>query len=118
MRAAIVPAARRLAALDAVLDVLRARTLHLLGEKEKQKKHAYLYWSFYERQGGQAVRMGKWKAVQQPIHSAVRLYDLEKDVGEKTDLAGEQKEVVERAKKFMAEAHVPSERWKFPAKKN
>ena len=32
--------------------------------------------------------MGKWKAVQQPIATAIRLYDLDKDLGEKKDVAG------------------------------
>jgi arylsulfatase A len=36
----------------------------LLGEPERQQRHPYLYWEFYERQGGaQTVRMDQWKAV-------------------------------------------------------
>jgi arylsulfatase A-like enzyme len=89
----------------------------LLGQNDRQKQHHYLYWAFYERGAGQAVRMGKWKAVQQPIHTPIRLYDVEKDVGEKADLVDKEQEVVAQARQYMEEAYTPSERWKFPPKK-
>jgi arylsulfatase A-like enzyme len=86
----------------------------LLGKAVGQKQHDYLYWAFYERGGGQAVRMGKWKAVQQPISSPVRLYDLSADIGEEHDLATAHGDVVGRAVAAMKEAYRPSEEWKFP----
>jgi arylsulfatase A-like enzyme len=86
----------------------------LLGQSEKQKQHDYLYWAFYERGGAQAARIGRWKAVQQPYHSAVRLYDLEEDIGEETDLAASQPEVVAKLTAAMKAAYVPAENWKFP----
>jgi hypothetical protein len=73
-----------------------------------------LYWTFYERGGGQAARTGRWKAVQQPIHSSVRLYDLSKDIGEQRDLAAQQPEVVEKITATMKAAYTPHENWKFP----
>ena len=66
----------------------------LLGQPEKQKQHEYLYWTFYERGGGQATRVGDWKAIEQPMGSPVRLYNLAKDIGEEHDVAAEQPEVV------------------------
>lgn len=89
----------------------------LLGQSNKQKQHRYLYWAFYERGAGQAVRMGKWKAVQQPIHTPIRLYDVEKDIGEKTNLADKEQGVVAQTREYMEEAYTPSERWRFPPKK-
>ena len=86
----------------------------LVGEPAKQKQHDYLYWSFYERGGAQAIRQGKWKAVQQPFHVPVRLYDLSQDVGEEHDLASQQPEIVTRLKDLMQQAHAPSEHWRFP----
>jgi arylsulfatase A-like enzyme len=86
----------------------------LLGQREKQKQHESLYWAFYERGGAQALRMGKWKGVQQPIHAPIQLYDLDKDLGEQKDVAGQYPEVVARMKKLMEESYVPSARWKFP----
>jgi arylsulfatase A-like enzyme len=86
----------------------------LIGKAEQQKQHAALYWAFYERGGGQALRTGRWKAVQQPMSTPVRLYDLEADLGEKTDLAGKHPDVVADVKKRMQESYTPSERWRFP----
>jgi len=89
----------------------------LMGKPEEQKQHDYLYWAFYERGGAQAIRQGKWKAVQQPYHTPVRLYDLEKDIGEEHDLAASQGEIVARLSELMQQAYAPSDRWQFPAKK-
>ncbi len=89
----------------------------LLGQREKQKQHESLYWAFYERGGAQALRMGKWKAVQQPIHAPIQLYDLDKDLGEQQDVAAQYPEVVARMKKLMEESYVPSARWKLPEPK-
>jgi arylsulfatase A-like enzyme len=86
----------------------------LLGQPAKQKPHDYLYWTFYERGGGQAARMGSWKAVQQPYHSAVRLYNLEKDLGEQHDLAAQQPAVLAKLTAAMQAAYTPSDNWKFP----
>jgi arylsulfatase A-like enzyme len=88
----------------------------LLGHPEKQKKHEILFWAFYERGGARALRMGNWKAVQQPIKTPVRLYDLEKDIGETRNVAKENPEVVEKMTKIMDREYTPSEKWKFPLK--
>jgi arylsulfatase A-like enzyme len=89
----------------------------LLGRKEQQKPHQSLYWAFYEGGAAQAVRMGKWKAVEQPIGTPIQLYDLDEDLGEKADVAGKHPDVVAKAKKAMEESNRPSARWKFPPPK-
>jgi arylsulfatase A-like enzyme len=86
----------------------------LLGRGE-QKQHDHLYWAFYERGGAQAIRQGPWKAVQQPIHTPVRLYNLDKDLGEENDVAAEHPDLVAQLKTKMADAYEPSDRWTFPA---
>jgi arylsulfatase A-like enzyme len=86
----------------------------LLGDAEKQRQHNFLYWAFYERGGARAIRMGNWKAVQQPYHSAVRLYDLETDLGEQSDVAGQNPRLVEKLVALMDGAYAPSEDWRFP----
>ncbi|MCC9604698.1 arylsulfatase [Blastopirellula sp. JC732] len=86
-----------------------------------QKQHDYLYWAFYEGGGAQAVRLGDWKAIQQPINTPVRLYNLKNDLGEEHDLAADNPEKVAEMTKLMAAAYTPSDSWKFPepkAKKN
>jgi arylsulfatase A-like enzyme len=86
----------------------------LLGKSESQRAHDYLYWAFYERGGARALRKGHWKAVQQPIRSPVQLYDLERDLGEKNNLAAEHPDIVADLVKKMDQAYTPSEKWKFP----
>jgi arylsulfatase A-like enzyme len=86
----------------------------LLGKAEEQKQHEYLYWAFYERGGAQAARRANWKAVQQPYHSPVRLYDLSQDIGEEHDLAADHPQVVAQLTAAMQAAYEPSANWKFP----
>lgn len=85
----------------------------LLGQKDEQKQHDYLYWEFYEQGSRQAVRFGKWKAIRQPMLSGnVMLFDLSQDVGESNNLAPEHPDLVQRAIGYMDEAHVPDPKWK------
>jgi arylsulfatase A-like enzyme len=73
----------------------------LLGQDDKQQQHEYLFW----QQGGfLAVRTGRWKAHRTGAGEEMRLYDLETDVGEKKDVAGEHPDVVAAIGKMMAEA--------------
>src|SRR5262249_42784255 len=86
----------------------------LLGASSKQKEQEYLYWTFYERGGGQAIRAGNWKAVQQPMDSAVRLYDLSHDLGEERDVAPQQPEKTVKLQAMMKAAYAPHPNWKMP----
>ena len=86
----------------------------LLGQPDKQQQHDYLYWAFYERGGAQAARAGRWKAVQQPYHSPVRLYDLASDIGEERDVATAHPEIVAKLTESMRAAYRPNENWKLP----
>lgn len=87
----------------------------ILGRTDRQKKHDFLYWEFYERGSAQAVRMGDWKGVCRPFWGEVELYDLKRDLGETHDVAARHPEVVARIRAAMKEAHVPSPLWKVPA---
>ena len=86
----------------------------LSGQSDRQPQHESLYWAFYERRGARALRRGHWKAVQQPLRSAVRLYDLQRDLGEQTDLASAHPQRVEALTRLMDQAETPSPRWRFP----
>jgi arylsulfatase A-like enzyme len=87
----------------------------LMGDAEKQRQHDYLYWSFYERGGAEAVRIGKWKAIEQPKRSPLRLYDLSQDIGEEKNVAAEHADIVAKMKVAMQDAYVPDTNWRFPA---
>lgn len=66
--------------------------LPTLNGKGTQEKHAYLQWEYPEKNGQQAIRMGKWKAIRTNIknnpNAPVELYDLSIDINETSDLSG------------------------------
>jgi arylsulfatase len=78
----------------------------LEGRQGDQRDREYLYWEF---QGRQAVRMGKWKAYRTASDGAFELYDLEKDRGETFNLASEYQEEVARISQIMREARTESD---------
>jgi arylsulfatase A-like enzyme len=86
----------------------------LLGHSDQQRQHDDLFWAFYEGGGARALRRGKWKAVQQPIRTPIRLYDLDQDLDEQHDIAAEHAEVVADMQRRMDAAYAPSELWSFP----
>ncbi len=79
----------------------------LLGKKQAQ--HPYLYWEFASKGGKQAVRKGKWKAVRLNLlknaDARLELYDLENDLGETRDVAGQHPELVSEIAQIMAREH-------------
>ena len=85
--------------------------------KGQQLHHNFLFWAFYERGGARALRQQDWKLVQQPYHTAPRLYNLKDDLGETTDLAGKHPDLVKRLVGLMDESYRPADRWKFPQKR-
>lgn len=87
----------------------------LVGDGSHQSNHAYLYWEFYEGGSKQAVRVGRWKGVIRPLGSQlVELFDLEKDLGETTNVAASHPQIVKQILAIAREAHVPSPRWRVP----
>lgn len=89
----------------------------LLGSKDDQKNHPYLYWEFHEKGGRQAIRKGKWKAVKYNVfdaeNSPLQLYDLSQDISEQRNLADEHPELVKEMEQLFAEARTPSEVFTF-----
>ena len=88
-----LPTACELAGIEPPEDIDGISYLpELLGRTAAQKKHEYFYWI-------RAVRVGKWK-----LHPRGRnryaLYDLDNDIAEKHDLAGEMPDVVARCAKY------------------
>lgn len=88
----------------------------ILGQRERQREHEYLYWEFYERGSAQAVRLGNWKGVRKPMLSGqMELYNLAEDPGEQHNVATQHPEIVRRIEARMQEAHVPSPLWQVPS---
>ncbi len=83
----------------------------LKGQLNKQKKHKYLYWEFYELGGRQAVVAGHFKAVKLNVRTAnpkpTELYDLRLNPEERPDVADLYPEKVKELEAYIEEAHEP-----------
>lgn len=80
----------------------------LLNNDKKQKIHDYLYWEYPEYNGQVAVRIGKWKILWKNIkkgNKEIELYNLEEDLAETTNVAGNHPEIVEKLYQIIKEAH-------------
>ena len=77
----------------------------LQGREADQKRREYLYWEF---QGKQVVRMGSWKGIRNAATGAFELYDLGKDIGEKTNVAAAHPDIVSRLEGIMRTARTES----------
>lgn len=80
----------------------------LLGKQQPQ--HEFLYWEFYEGGFKQSVRMGPWKGVRRGF-GPLELYNVNDEIGERSNVAPQHPEVVAKIKSHMQSAHVPSKRW-------
>jgi len=106
--------------LPTICDIARVQTpqsidgisiLPTLLGSEGQKQHKYLYWEFPAYGMQQAIRVGNWKAVRAGVDRgdpAFELYDLSQDIGETTNVAEANPEVVAKLAKFAAAAHTAS----------
>ena len=81
----------------------------LLGEKQQQKKHDFLYWEFPEYGGQVAIRMGDWKVVRQNLKNdkdpTLELYNLTKDPSEEINLASEYPDIINKAAAIFSKEH-------------
>jgi arylsulfatase A-like enzyme len=82
----------------------------MLGQKERQRRHQYLYW---ELSGQQAIRMGNWKALRRMDRktrkqTATELYDLASDPGEIHNVATQYAEITNEMNELFVSARTPS----------
>ena len=84
-----------------------------------QRQHRSLYWEFHAQGASQAVRMGRWKGIRRDIvkqaDAPIELYDLDRDVGETTDVARANPDVVKQIAGLFAKSRTPAvlPRWNF-----
>lgn len=84
----------------------------LLGKS--QPEHEYLYWEFHEGGFKRALRLGKYKVVQNGISAPFEVYDLEKDLGEQDNIADEEAGLIEKVKRILTTVRTESDIWKLP----
>jgi arylsulfatase A-like enzyme len=85
--------------------------LPTLTGKGEQKAHDFLYWEFHEGGTKQAVRYGNWKAIRLAPNAPLELYDVAKDIGEKTNVAKDNPEVVAKIEAYLKTARTESKDW-------
>jgi len=81
---------------------------------KEQPQHEYLYWEY---NGQQALRTARWKAVRPRLkkgETKLQLFDLEADIAESKNVAGEHPEVVKQLEALMTAAHTPSMDFPLP----
>ena len=79
-----------------------------------QKHHKYLYWEFHERNAtSQAIRMGYWKAVRSGPSSPIELFNIDKDINERDNLAGKNPDIVKEISALFDEARTESDIWEL-----
>ena len=75
----------------------------LLGKTDAQKQHDYLYWEFLNQT---AIRKDNWKAYRNK-QSGWQLYDLDKDIQEKKNIAASHPEKLAELTALAKAAHQP-----------
>ncbi len=88
--------------------------LPALLSQPQTNQHAFLYWEFHERGFHQAVRLGDWKAVRLEPGKPLELYNLKTDLGETTNVAGQNPEIIARFEQYLKTARSDSAHWPVP----
>src|SRR5208282_3991395 len=88
----------------------------LFGQTQTNQ-HDFLYWEFHERGFQQAVRMGDWKAVRPQAGEPFELYNLQTDIGEKTNVAEQHPDVVAKIDAYLKTARTEDPQWPIKAPK-
>jgi arylsulfatase A-like enzyme len=85
----------------------------LRGDRARQQAHEFLYWEFHEGGFQQAALFeGRWKGIRRGAPDApVRVFDLQTDPAEQTDVAAQHAEVAAKLDVYLRSARRESEDW-------
>lgn len=86
-----------------------------LFNRAQTNRHEFFYWEFHERGFQQAARNGDWKALRPQAAESLEIYNLKSDLGEKTNVAKANPEIVAKFETYFKTARTEDERW--PIKK-
>ena len=112
----VLPTLSTLAGAKAPVGIDGISMVASLTGRGRPRPHDALYWEFHEQGSKQAVRMGRWKAVRQPMLTGkLEVYDLVADPGETRDVAAANPGVAARLARLLAESHTPSALWRAPS---
>lgn len=106
----ILPTLAQVAGVTPPADIDGQSILPTLMGRE-QKEHEFLYWEFFERGFQQAVRHGPYKAIRLKQGQPLRLFNVTKDPAEKTNIAAQHPDVVEKIERYLTTARSHSDHW-------
>ncbi|MFO0999808.1 MAG: arylsulfatase [Planctomycetaceae bacterium] len=96
---------------DMIPEVVNGISLHALLTTGSQSEREYLYREFPGYGGQQSLRVGRWKAVRQNLEKGqvkTELYDIDGDVSEAQNVAGQNPSIVEALELQMNEHRTSS----------
>lgn len=92
-------------------DIDGISILPALYGQTQTNKHEFFYWEFHEGGFKQAVRMDDWKAVRFGTDGPMELYNLKTDLAEKTNVADEHPDIVEKIAEYLKTARSEDKDW-------
>jgi arylsulfatase A-like enzyme len=82
----------------------------LTGSASAQKKHSFLYFEYPENGGQIAVYLGDWKGIRKNLRKQPdapwELYDLSRDINEKTDQAALHPDILRKMEEIVRREHM------------
>ena len=82
----------------------------MTGDASAQKKHSFLYFEYPENGGQIAVCLGDWKGIRKNLRKQPdapwELYDLSRDINEKTDLAAQHPDLLRKMEEIVRREHL------------
>lgn len=103
----IMPTLGDIAGFECPEDIDGISLLPTLFEKGEPEDHEYLYWEHLGKL--QAVRLGNWKGVRLSPKEKIQLYNLEVDLAEENDVAGQNPDIVRKIEGILKSGRTPSE---------
>lgn len=109
----MMPTFAELAGVEVPSNIDGISFLNALNGFKLDHVHDYLYWDYGHCRDrfDQAVRMGKWKGIRLGEGNPLQLYDLENDIGEKTNVAANHPDIIQTIEGIMEKAVVPNDKY-------
>ncbi len=107
----VLPTMADIAGVEPPENIDGISVLPVITGKKQQLAVRYLYWEFHEGGYYRAARWKNWKAIKLKPDTAIELYDLAVDPGEKYNVAGLHPELIQQFENYLDTARTVSKHW-------
>ena len=107
----VLPTLAELAGVEPPSNIDGMSIMPTLLGREQRTDDRFMYWEFPAGKFQQAVRWRNYKAVRLSPGKPLELYDLNKDIAEKKDIAAEHPDVIARIEEYLKTARTDSPNW-------